>query len=238
MFYLHVTGLVTSLDKSVGHIVAALAEKRMLQHTLIVFVSDNGAPSKGTHKNYGSNLPLRGSKNSPWDGASRSIALAWFPTMTPRINRELFHVTDWLPTIVAAAGGNLTTQIDGINQWETLTKDEKSKRRDILITIDDQNGWAAFRDGDFKMIVGELDEANSGYYGMELKALRKPPPNYEAKLLESETFRVFKETLSLLVDVDEAIAKRNASNLLTHVNSENEIKTCIPTKGKIFCNAI
>lgn len=229
---------MASLDKSVGHIVAALAEKQMLKRSLIVFVSDNGAPSKGPHTNYGLNLPLRGEKNSPWDGAARSIGLVWYPKFTPRLTRELFHVTDWLPTLVAAAGGNVTAPIDGVNQWETLMKDEKTKRKDMLITIDDQNGWAAFRDGDFKMVVGELDKDICGYYGAELKAVRKPGPNYEATLLESETFRVFKETLSLTLDVDDAFVKRKDCNLLSHVTKNKGKESCIPTKGQSLYDVI
>ncbi len=38
---------------------------------------------------------------------------------------SLIHVTDWLPTLVAAAGGDasiLPSNLDGINLWESLRK--------------------------------------------------------------------------------------------------------------------
>lgn len=53
-------GIVAGLDESVGKIVHALGEKGMLSDTLILFLTDNGAPSIGRFRNWGSNYPLRG----------------------------------------------------------------------------------------------------------------------------------------------------------------------------------
>lgn len=52
--------MVSLLDKSVGKVVTALREKRMLQNSIILFMSDNGAQTQGVHANHGSNYPLRG----------------------------------------------------------------------------------------------------------------------------------------------------------------------------------
>lgn len=52
--------MVTSLDESVGNITRALADNDLLQNSIIVFLSDNGAETIGPHRNLGSSWPLRG----------------------------------------------------------------------------------------------------------------------------------------------------------------------------------
>lgn len=52
--------MVTKLDESVGYIVDSLKRKNVLKDTVILFSSDNGAPTLGEHANRGSNFPLRG----------------------------------------------------------------------------------------------------------------------------------------------------------------------------------
>jgi arylsulfatase A-like enzyme len=68
----------------------------------------------------------------------------------------MMHITDWLPTLVTAAGGdasNLT--IDGINLWNALSEDTESPRTSILHNIDDIYGVSAVTVGDWKLIQGE-----------------------------------------------------------------------------------
>lgn len=53
-------GVVAALDQSVGRVVDTLKTANMLNNSIIVFISDNGAMSDGYLRNYGSNHPLRG----------------------------------------------------------------------------------------------------------------------------------------------------------------------------------
>jgi arylsulfatase A-like enzyme len=52
--------MTARLDDSVGHIVSALSDKGILNNTIIVFMTDNGAPTIGELQNWGSNWPFRG----------------------------------------------------------------------------------------------------------------------------------------------------------------------------------
>lgn len=54
--------LISNLDDSVGKVVEALKKNNMLSNSVILFLSDNGAPTVGPYKNYGSNSPLKGVK--------------------------------------------------------------------------------------------------------------------------------------------------------------------------------
>lgn len=52
--------MVAVIDDSVGRLVEAIQKKGILDNSIIVFISDNGAPVRGVFENSGSNFPLRG----------------------------------------------------------------------------------------------------------------------------------------------------------------------------------
>lgn len=58
LFY---AGMISAMDDSVGRVVKSLKEAKMLENTVIVFMSDNGAPTTIVpYTNHGSNHPFRG----------------------------------------------------------------------------------------------------------------------------------------------------------------------------------
>lgn len=60
--------MLSKLDQSVGEVVEALQKKNMLRDSIIIFSSDNGGPAAGFNLNAASNWPLRGVKNTLWEG--------------------------------------------------------------------------------------------------------------------------------------------------------------------------
>ena len=83
--------------------------------------------------------------------------MVWSPLLTKqgRVANQLMHVTDWLPTLLAAAGGNATNlNLDGIDLWNTLKKDTESPRKSVLHNIDDIYGNAAITIGKWKLLLG------------------------------------------------------------------------------------
>lgn len=52
--------MISLLDKSVGSVVNAISNKGMMDNTIFVFFSDNGAATYGVYGTRGSNYPLRG----------------------------------------------------------------------------------------------------------------------------------------------------------------------------------
>lgn len=69
----------------------------------------------------------------------------------------MMHITDWLPTLITAAGGDISnlTSIDGMNLWNALSEDTESPRANILHNIDDIYGVSAITVGDWKLIQGK-----------------------------------------------------------------------------------
>lgn len=52
--------MLTKLDESVGKVVEALQEAKLLENSIIIFSTDNGGPAAGFNDNAASNFPLRG----------------------------------------------------------------------------------------------------------------------------------------------------------------------------------
>lgn len=162
-------GMLSKLDESVGQVVEALRKKGMLKNSVIVFSTDNGGPPAGFNLNAASNWPLRGTKNTLWEGGVRGAGLLWSPRLVRpgRVSRQLFHISDWLPTLITAAGGNPSNlSIDGMDLWYALSEDTESPRKMVLHNIDDIFGVAGLTYGDWKYIQGSTYNGQwDGWYG-------------------------------------------------------------------------
>ena len=83
---------------------------------------DNG----GKNINGGNNFPLRGEKGTLWDGGLHGVGFVAGGALNPErsgvVTKELIHVSDWYPTLVKLAGGNLHSSLplDGVSQWDTI----------------------------------------------------------------------------------------------------------------------
>ncbi|KAL1509594.1 hypothetical protein ABEB36_004305 [Hypothenemus hampei] len=163
--------MVSMLDKSVGSVVTALREKHMLENSIIIFMSDNGAAPEGVHANHGSNYPFRGIKSSNWEGALRNIAAIWSPLIKKpkRVSNSLMHISDWLPTLYSAAGldhSQLPPVLDGKDQWQSISENKPSPRTEILHNIDDIFNIGALRQGDWKYVYGSISKGKMDqWYG-------------------------------------------------------------------------
>ena len=152
--------LLVAADEGIGNITSLLQEKNMLNNTIIIFTTDNGGQTvKGS-----SNWPLRGGKNTVFEGGVRGTAYVWGANLAKLNydNKQLIHVTDWLPTIVEGIAGLELDKdkwaLDGYNVWSTITTDSETPRKEVLINLDPPRskfiGQAAIRSGDWKLITG------------------------------------------------------------------------------------
>lgn len=93
-----------------------------------------------------------------FEGGVHGVACVYSPLLKhkARIVNDLFHVTDWLPTLYSAAGGNITDLgvVDGINQWSTITRGKFGKRNSLLLNINDQENLESAIIGQYKLLKG------------------------------------------------------------------------------------
>lgn len=220
--------MVKKLDDSVGEIVNALREKDMLLNTIIIFISDNGGMTIEPDPNYASNWPLRGVKNSPWEGGIKVVGTVWSPDMIDanHIWNGKMHSVDWLPTILKAVGAKVPTNIDGLDLWDNILDNKESDRQEV-IEIDDYAGYLAIIKGKYKLVSGDIDNVYSYYNGSELQGIIGETPSYENAIINSLAYKSFHE---IGRDVDMEILKlRNELVISCKVHDDN---ICFPSKEK------
>ena len=162
--------LLVATDEGIANITNLLEEKNMLKDTIIIFTTDNG----GQTRQGSSNWPLRGGKSTVFEGGVHGPAYVWGDKLPSYDNKQLIHVTDWLPTIVEGIAGLKLNRrkkrtLDGYNVWPTITGDKRTPRKEILMNLDPAGpeyiGQAAIRTGNWKLITGRpncsLGEGNS-----------------------------------------------------------------------------
>lgn len=131
-----VCAMAAFLDDAVGNITAALQATGLWEDTLVIFQSDNGGPTNLDEGTFSDNFPLRGGKNTLWQGGARvtgAISGGVVPSnLRGSVYNGFVHVTDWLPTLVHAMSGSAEWQSfapegqppfeegDGLDLWPAL----------------------------------------------------------------------------------------------------------------------
>lgn len=158
---LRIAAMVSQLDAKIGQLVAALERTGQRHNTLIIFSSDNGGIESLNNAYIGNvgdsplnseNDPLRGQKNTLFEGGTRVCAFAnWPDKLAARKHAAPMHIADWLPTIASLVGYEARTELkwDGVNQWSALTGAAPPQPRSIYIAM---NGGQSLRHGDWKLI--------------------------------------------------------------------------------------
>jgi len=156
------SGMVAAADEGIANVTAALSARGMLSDTIIVFTTDNGAPIARNSGIGGSNYPLRGGKQSIFEGGVRGVAFVWSRRLAPGEHHGLAHSVDWLPTLAGLAGASTaaTKPLDGLDMWPALLGHGVTRER-LFLGCNAEMGCAV-RDGTWKLIVGKPGSGWSG----------------------------------------------------------------------------
>jgi len=156
------SAVVSALDESISRIVQMLQSADIYEDTILLFMGDNG----GIHlrKGGGNNFPLRGYKGYVWEGGVRTPAFVHYPRLnkTGVVLDDLVHVTDWLPTLLNAAGVSQEELDqegwDGVSQWEMIQSAglTPGARREMVVNLEEEDGMAtraALTVDNYKLLV-------------------------------------------------------------------------------------
>lgn len=94
--------MVSALDESVRQIVTTLKRKGLYDNSIIVFTTDNGGAAGGLDSSAGSNYPLRGAKNTLWEGGVRAVGFVHSPLLKKRGKIEAVYSL-YFPSIFLVA---------------------------------------------------------------------------------------------------------------------------------------
>ncbi len=155
--------MVTAMDDEIGRVLEALAKKKMLDDTIVVFQSDNGGPRSAKFTGEvdmsksaipADNGPWRDGKGMLYEGGTRVVGLVSWPGHVragQAVDRPI-HVVDMYPTLAGLAGASLARckPLDGIDAWKTISEGAPSPRTEVVYDVEPFR--AALRQGDWKLV--------------------------------------------------------------------------------------
>ncbi|GAA4458726.1 sulfatase-like hydrolase/transferase [Novipirellula rosea] len=136
--------MVEYMDKCVGKIVQKIDDLGLRENTLILFYSDNGTHLSITSQT--KNGPVAGGKGLPTDaGTHVPLIVTWPGKVQPGVSDALVDSTDFIPTMMQAAGHPLPSDhaLDGISFYpELVGEGTTSPRRQWIYSFyDPRPGW-------------------------------------------------------------------------------------------------
>lgn len=185
--------MVACMDDNVGRMLETLKKEQLEEDTLIIFLSDNGAPTK---QNASRNDPFRGFKGDVLEGGIHvPFIMQWkgkFPA--GKVYEEPVISLDILPTTLAAVGVEIRPEwkLDGVNLLPYLSGRKKGTpheelywRFNIWSDKPELNRWA-IRQGDWVLVHNVV-----GRFPMELHNLAEDP-GQKKNLIKAHPERVSK----------------------------------------------
>ena len=146
--------LIATVDYSIHKVFVDLKHWGLMENTVVVVTTDNGGGP------WDSNLPLKGTKETVFEGGIRGAAFVHSPLLGRTGNYSgLMHISDWVPTLVGLAGLTAPPGLDGQDQWQAISRESPSPRTEVVHNIDEDTNkgtWqATVSSGQWKLIWGQ-----------------------------------------------------------------------------------
>jgi autotransporter-associated beta strand protein len=149
-----VAAMMTAMDRAVGNVLSRINDPNrdgdqsdsIANNTIVIFLNDNG----GANENY-NNGPLAGLKGYGGEGGMRTPLLIRAPNLAPGVFNDIVSALDVFPTVVAAAGGPMTTPTDGVDLLPYLTGQQTGAPHES-ISYRNRENYAGVRKGAWKLV--------------------------------------------------------------------------------------
>jgi hypothetical protein len=103
------------------------------------------------------------------------------------VSDELMYITDILPTMANAAKIPINVRnLDGVNQWQVLTEELPTIRKEVLYNIESVLSFSAIMNDGWKLVNGTENMKNSGWLGDSGNDSKISFDEYAEKVLDSE----------------------------------------------------
>ena len=149
-------GMVASLDDGVGEVLDTLDELELDQHTIVIFLSDNGGP---TRELTSSNAPLREGKGSLYEGGVRvPYMIRWPDRIDPHVSDRVVSSLDIFATMVDVTGSEPPREgLDGVSLASLVEGRRITEVEDNRVLFWRMNQKVALRYAQWKL-VGRLSQ--------------------------------------------------------------------------------
>ncbi len=157
--------MVESMDKSLGDIMDQVKALGIEDNTVLIFISDNGAPSQMTP-----NLPLRGHKITAYEGGIRVPMIVKWPGVTnkPKRNNYPVVIQDVYASVLELAGlSKQQPDLTDSYSFLPMVKGKAMNRNREFIwhypNLYDVEPFSIIRKGDWKLIYFYNDQHHELY---------------------------------------------------------------------------
>jgi arylsulfatase A-like enzyme len=157
---------VESIDWATDVLLKELDALGLAEDTIVIFTSDNGSLGQGG----GSNLPLRGTKGTTWEGGMRVPGIVRWPgrIQPGRLSNEVVTAMDLLPTLAALCEAEVPQDrtIDG-RDIATLLLDESATSPHESFFYYWMDDLEAVRSGQWKLHFAKQGSAINELYNLD-----------------------------------------------------------------------
>lgn len=186
--------VVQELDHSVGELIETLEYFGLIENTLIVFSSDNGArvvrQRFGNNEKCGSCGILNGAKTTGYEGGHRVPTIAtWKSKITPgQVIDQPAMMFDWYPTFAKMINYKIPENeiIDGKDLSEVLFNNGKRNGDEFYFFAKDKDTLEAIRVGDWKLKEAATYKKSKAHYSHDKDLLinLKDDPGEQHNLID------------------------------------------------------